>query len=98
LVTLDKADLPNPTPVVQNAAALSAELDRLLKERTPAPAAALSTLDAELFARLGILMAASDLPETLATALPADQTALLNGHHHAATLVGTRQFGAAAAG
>jgi arylsulfatase A-like enzyme/Flp pilus assembly protein TadD len=98
LVLLDGADLPNPTPVVQNADALSAELDRLLDGRTPAPAAALSTLDAELFGQLGILMAASDLPETVATALPADQTALLDGHRRAAVLVGTRRFGAAATG
>ena len=99
LVPLDgAASLPNPTPVVQNAAALSAELDRLLEGRAPAPAAALSTLDAELFAQLGILMATSDLPETVATALPSDQAALLDGHGRAARLVGTRQFGAAAAG
>jgi tetratricopeptide (TPR) repeat protein len=98
LMPLDRADIPNPTPVVQNAAALSAELDRLLKDRSLAPAATLSTLDAELFARLGILMAASDLPGTVATALPADQVALLDGHRRAATLVGTRQFGAAASG
>ena len=65
---------------------------------TPAPAAALSTLDAELFAQLGILMAAPDLPDTAATALPADQAMLLDGHRRAAALVGTRQFGAAAAG
>ena len=78
LVPLDGADLPNPTPVVQNASALSAELDRLLDRPAPAPAAALSTIDAELFAQLGILMAATDLPETVATALPADQTALVD--------------------
>ena len=98
LVTLDKADLPNPTPLVHDAAALSAALDRLLNTHTPAPAAALSTLDAELFAQLGILMAAPDLPDTAATALPADQAMLLAGHRRAAALVGTRQFGAAAAG
>jgi predicted Zn-dependent protease len=98
LLPLDGADLPNPTPVVQNAAALSAELDRLLGDRVPAPSAALSPLDAELFAQLGILMAASDLPETVATALPADQAALLEGHRRAAVLVGTRQFGTAASG
>jgi predicted Zn-dependent protease len=97
-VAHDSADLPNPTPVVHDAAALSAELDRLLGARTPAPAAALSTLDAELFAQLGILMAAGDLPETVATALPAEQAALLDGHRRAARQVGTRQFGAAAAG
>jgi len=98
LVTLDKADLPNPTPVVHDAASLTAALDRLLDKRTLAPAAALSTLDAELFARLGILMAAPDLPETAGTALPADQAMLLDGHRRAAALVGTRQFGAAVAG
>jgi len=98
LVTLDKADLPNPAPVAHDAAALSAALDRLLDKHTPAPAAALSTLDAELFAQLGILMAAPDLPDTAATALPADQAMLLDGHRRAAALVGTRQFGAAAAG
>jgi tetratricopeptide (TPR) repeat protein len=98
LVPLDGADLPNPTPVVQNAGALSAELDRLLDRPAPAPAAALSTLDAELFAQLGILMAKADLPETVATALPADQAAVLDGHRRAALLVGGRQFGAAAAG
>jgi arylsulfatase A-like enzyme/Flp pilus assembly protein TadD len=98
LEVLDGADLPNPTPVVQNAAALSAELDRLLDRPAPAPAAALSTLDAELFAQLGILMAAVDLPETLATALPADQAALLDVHRRASVLVGRRQFGAAATG
>ena len=96
LIPLDGADLPNPTPVVQNASALSAELDRLLDRPAPAPAAALSTIDAELFAQLGILMAATDLPETVATALPADQAALLGGHRRAAVLVGARQFGAAA--
>jgi len=98
LITLDQADLPNPTPVVHDAASLSAALDRLLDKRTPAPAAALSTLDAELFAQLGILMAAPDLPETPATALPTDQAMLLDGHRRAAALVGMRQFGAAAAG
>ncbi|HET9269885.1 MAG TPA: sulfatase-like hydrolase/transferase [Vicinamibacterales bacterium] len=98
LVPLDGADIPNPTPVVHDAAALSAELDRLLDKRTLAPAAALSTLDAELFARLGILMASSDLPDTVATALPADQAALLDQHRRAAGLVGGRQFGAAIAG
>jgi tetratricopeptide (TPR) repeat protein len=98
LVPLDGAALPNPTPVVQNAAALSAELDRLLDGRAPAPAAALSTLDAELFAQLGILMAAGDLPETVATALPSDQAALLDAHRRAAVLVGARRFGAAATG
>jgi len=98
LVTLDRADLPNPTPVVHDGAALGAALDRLLDKRPPAAAAALSTLDAELFAQLGILMAAPDLPETTATALPDDQAMLLDGHRRAAALVGTRQFGAAAAG
>jgi len=98
LVTLDKADLPNPTPAVHDAAALSAALDRLLDKRTAAPAAALSTLDAELFAQLGILMAAPDLPDTAGTALPADQAMLLDGHRRAAALVGTRQFGAAVTG
>jgi len=98
LITLDQADLPNPTPVVHDAASLSAALDRLLDKRTPAPAAALSTLDAELFAQLGILMAAPDLPETPATALPTDQAMLLDSHRRAAALVGMRQFGAAAAG
>ena len=98
LVTLDKADLPNPTPAVHDAAALSAALDRLPDKRTAAPAAALSTLDAELFAQLGILMAAPDLPDTAGTALPADQAMLLDGHRRAAALVGTRQFGAAVTG
>ena len=98
LVPLDGADIPNPTPVVHDAAALSAELDRLLEKRTLAPAAALSTLDAELFAQLGILMAAGDLPETVATALPADQAALLDLHRRAASRVGGRQFSAAIAG
>src|SRR6185503_10046626 len=43
LVTLDRADLPNPTPVVHDGAALGAALDRLLDKRPPAAAAALST-------------------------------------------------------
>jgi len=97
LVPLD-GDIPNPTPVVHDAAALSAELDRLLDKRTLAPAAALSTMDAELFAQLGILMAASDMPDTVATALPADQAALLDSHRRAASLVGGRQFGGAITG
>jgi tetratricopeptide (TPR) repeat protein len=97
LVTLGGPDLPNPTPVVPDPAALSAELDRLLDGRTPGPSAALSPLDAELFARLGVLMAAPDLPEVVPGALPSDQRALLDGQRRAAMLVGSRQFGAAVA-
>jgi tetratricopeptide (TPR) repeat protein len=96
LETLDSGDLPNPTPLVHDAAALSAALDRLLDTRELAPAAGLSTPDAELFAQLGILMAPPDLPETAATALPPDQAMLLAAHRRAATHTGMRQFGAAA--
>jgi len=97
LVTLSTTDLPNPTPVVHDAAALGAELDRLLQGSVPAAAAALSTADAELFARMGVLMAPNDLPATGPVALPPDQAAVLDAHRRTAVLVGTRQFGAAVA-
>jgi predicted Zn-dependent protease len=98
LVTLSTTDLPNPAPVVHDAAALGAELDRLLAGTTIAAAAALSTADAELFARLGVLNAPDDLPAPGPAALPPDQTAVLDAHRAAARLVGTRRFGAAIGG
>jgi tetratricopeptide (TPR) repeat protein len=98
LVTLRTTDLPSPTPVVQDPAALAAELDRLLGASMPGSAVALSTADAELFARLGVLMAANDLPAAGPSSLPSDQAGVLDAHRKAALLVGSRQFGAAAAG
>ena len=98
LVTLRTTDLPNPTPVVHDPAALAAELDRLLAGSMPGAAAALSTADAELFARLGVLMAANDLPAAGPSSLPPNQVGVLDAHRKAAQLVGGRQFGAAAAG
>lgn len=98
LDTVRTADLPNPTPVVHDAAALGAELDRVLQGSTLAVPATLSTADAELFARLGVLMAAGELPAVGTSALPRDQSAVLDAHRNAAQLLGTRRFGAAAAG
>ena len=98
LITLGTTDLPNPTPVVHDAAALGAELDRLLTGTTIGAAAALSTPDAELFARLGVLMAPGDLPTAGPVALPPDQTAVIDAHRAVAQLVGTRRFGGAIAG
>jgi arylsulfatase A-like enzyme/Flp pilus assembly protein TadD len=98
LTALNAGDLPNPTPVSHDPAALGAELDRLLGNVTLAPPSATPTADAELFARLGVLMAPSDLPATEAAALPQDQAAVLADHRRAAELLGRRQFGAAVAG
>jgi tetratricopeptide (TPR) repeat protein len=98
LVPVGATDLPNPTPGGRVAEApLRAELDRLLEGTSIAPAATLSTADAEQFARLGILMAPPGLPDAASAALPPNQAMLVDGHRRAATLIGTRQFGAAAA-
>jgi tetratricopeptide (TPR) repeat protein len=97
LVAIGASDLPNPRPGVSDPAPLRAELDRLLNDATIAPAAALSLGDAERFARLGILTAPAGVPEPAPGALPPNQAALLEAHGRAATLVGNRQFGAAAA-
>jgi tetratricopeptide (TPR) repeat protein len=96
LVTLNTSDLPNPTPGSNNPAALGAELDRLLDGATVAAPAAMPAADAELFARVGVLMAPGDLPAADASALPPDQAAVVEDHRRAAELLGRRQFGAAA--
>lgn len=98
LVTLSTAELPNPAPVVHDAAALGAQLDRLLTGTTLAAAQPLTAGDAELFARAGVLTAPDALPDAGPQALPQDQTALLAAHGSAARLAGTRQFGGAVAG
>lgn len=98
LITLSTTDLPNPTPVVHDGAALGAALDRLLAGTTIGAAAALSTPDAELFARLGILMAPGDLPTAGPVALPPDQTAVIDAHRAVAQLLGARRFGGAITG